>query len=399
MLDLVFIGAGHASTIVIQRFMKKKQQLRSCNVSLINEFPFAMYSGMIPGVVTQNYTINEAMLNVQNLIEALGGKFICARAQSINWDNRTITCTDSKEIIHVHFDIVIVNVGSTTRLVPGVTEFAIPTRPIAKLEERILEYEQKFIALQDIRCIVVGAGAAGVELTFCLSERFKRQLSNRTVSFTIVDTNTSFSSSLGNSSLGSRIQRIFDTSTTLDYMFNVKAEHVEQGKVHLSNGSILPFHLLIWACGAYPVELLSHLGVELDQNGFIQVNQYLQSTLHPRLFAVGDCITFCDKNIAKSGVYAVRQGPIIEENILKMINHFSKDENTSLLATSQICSSLSLQAYIPQSHFLKLINVGNKTAIAEWHGWSFGPWWILWKLKDYIDRKFMRSFPSATVSS
>ena len=37
------------------------------------------------------------------------------------------------------------------------------------------------------------------------------------------------------------------------------------------------------------------------------VNPFLQSVSHPRLFAVGDCITFDQQKLPKAGVYSVRE--------------------------------------------------------------------------------------------
>jgi NADH dehydrogenase FAD-containing subunit len=57
--------------------------------------------------------------------------------------------------------------------------------------------------------------------------------------------------------------------------------------------------------------------------GFFRVNNFLQSTSHPNIFAGGDCITmesYADKPYpTKAGVYAVRAGPIIAENLVKYI--------------------------------------------------------------------------------
>lgn len=53
------------------------------------------------------------------------------------------------------------------------------------------------------------------------------------------------------------------------------------------------------------------------QNGYFQVNDYMQSTSHPNVFAGGDCVTlqtYADKGEnfpPKAGVYAVREGPFI----------------------------------------------------------------------------------------
>lgn len=58
-------------------------------------------------------------------------------------------------------------------------------------------------------------------------------------------------------------------------------------------------------------------------NDYFRVNDYLQSTSHPNVFGGGDCITmetYAQNNFPpKAGVYAVREGPFIAQNIVRYI--------------------------------------------------------------------------------
>lgn len=58
-------------------------------------------------------------------------------------------------------------------------------------------------------------------------------------------------------------------------------------------------------------------------NDYFRVNDYLQSTSHPNVFGGGDCITmetYASSNFPpKAGVYAVREGPFIAQNIVRYI--------------------------------------------------------------------------------
>ena len=64
---------------------------------------------------------------------------------------------------------------------------------------------------------------------------------------------------------------------------------------------------------------------DLDlMKGYFRVNDYLQSTSHPNVSAGGDCITmetYAEENFPpKAGVYAVRAGPVIAQNVAKYLN-------------------------------------------------------------------------------
>ncbi len=56
-------------------------------------------------------------------------------------------------------------------------------------------------------------------------------------------------------------------------------------------------------------------GLALDQQGFIAVDEFQRSTSHPAVFAAGDVSTRVDRQLARSGVYAVRAGPPLAKNL------------------------------------------------------------------------------------
>ena len=116
-------------------------------------------------------------------------------------------------------------------------------------------------------------------------------------------------------------------------------------------------------------------GLKCNASGFIEVNSFLQSVSHPHVFASGDAASMVGADLPKSGVYAVRQGKPLAENIFRYI------------------TERKLKAYKPQNHVLALLSMSNKVAIA-----SRGPLAVknrgAWILKNFIDRKFIEKYTS-----
>lgn len=75
----------------------------------------------------------------------------------------------------------------------------------------------------------------------------------------------------------------------------------------------------------------------------------------------------------KAGVYAVREGPVIAQNIISSIN------------------KEPLATYVPQSGFLSLMMTGDSSSIGSKFGIAFVGKWV-WELKDMIDMSFMDLF-------
>jgi len=157
----------------------------------------------------------------------------------------------------------------------------------------------------------------------------------------------------------------------------VEVEQEKDGEMQLCS---LPFTICCWAAGAHPHSLsfrLGDSGVALSDRGWIRVGPTLQTVSYDNVFAAGDCSQIeglgSEESPPKAGVYAVRAGPVLVENICKYL----KEEE--------------LVDYDPQSDFLKIMNCGDGTAIGFRFGLPLVGKWVF-DLKDDIDVMFMDLF-------
>ena len=118
---------------------------------------------------------------------------------------------------------------------------------------------------------------------------------------------------------------------------------------------------------------LGESGLDLDDAGFVRVRETLQSTGDPLVFAAGDIASFDARRLPKSGVYAVRQGPVLAENL------------------ARLAAGRTLRPYRPQPLTLALISSGDRNAVASWGRLALEGRWV-WGLKDWIDRRWMRKY-------
>jgi selenide,water dikinase len=147
-----------------------------------------------------------------------------------------------------------------------------------------------------------------------------------------------------------------------------------QDAVVFEGGDSIPAEALLWVTGAWSHPLFVESGLPTERRGFVRTRSTLQVEGFDDLFAVGDCATMTEfPETPKAGVYAVRQGPCLHENLVARLE------------------GRPLRQYRPQSDFLTLLNLGDGTALGAKWGRSFEGEWVM-KLKDWIDRRFMRRF-------
>ena len=91
------------------------------------------------------------------------------------------------------------------------------------------------------------------------------------------------------------------------------------------------------------------------------------------VFAAGDTIAFAGRELPKSGVYAVRAGPVLADNIRRAL------------------TGRPLRRFRPQREALYLVSTGERHAVGTRNGLVVEGAWV-WRWKDWIDRRFMRKF-------
>ena len=228
----------------------------------------------------------------------------------------------------------------------------------------------------DYQIVVVGAGAGGVEVA--LSTQFHLQkllhrhaLPTDKLRFHLICSNGSVLPT-HNRSVQCRFMRILTERQVIVHKACTVTE-VSTHTLQLDSGNSLHADITIWATHASAPAWYRESGLAVDERGFIQVNSSLQSVSHSDVFAAGDIATVTDYPRPKSGVFAVRQGLPLYKNLKRVLE------------------SRRLKKHVPQISFLSLVSTGNKYAVASRGAFAWEGAWV-WKLKDTIDRKFMRKY-------
>lgn len=341
MKRILLLGAGHAHLVVLRSLVEKP--LYGARVALVTPHAKQVYSGMLPGILAGHYRRADADIDVAALAERANVELKQGLVERLDLNGRLV---HTKEGRTFGYEVASLNVGSQiARTFPG-AGFALAVKPYDEFLSgfRIAE-----------RAAVVGGGVAGAEIAMALRYRGAQV--------------TLYGES---PTLSQRVRKQLHRRE-VDYRPGMAVTAIEPGFVVVSGAARQDFDLALLATGATPVPWLRSSGLATDERGFALVAATLQSVSHPEVFAVGDCATLREAPHPKSGVYAVRHGQILADNLRR------------------IASDLAPEPYVPQEKALALITCGARYAIAErgaWGAQGFSLWW--WK--NRIDRRWVRSF-------
>ena len=341
MKRLLLIGAGHGHLVVLRSLAQKP--LYGARITLVTPHERQVYSGMLPGILAGHYRRAEAEIDISALAERGYVEVEYARVERLDPEKRLAFLHDGRSL---GYDFASLNCGSMIDAsLPG-AEHALSVKPFDAFLARLRIAE---------RVAVIGAGVAGAELAMALR--------HRGALVTLYSDQPAVPSRVI-----SQLRR-----REVDYRPGMPVTAIDPGPVVIAGAARQDFELVLLATGAAPLPWLRESGLAMDQRGFVLVHQTLQSVSHPEIFALGDCATLGVAPHPRSGVYAVRHGESLIENLRRLF------------------AGVALEPYAPQAKALVLISCGARYAIAERGSWSAQGRWVWW-WKDRIDRRWVRSF-------
>lgn len=362
----MLVGGGHAHVHVLKRFgMRPADGVRLTLITRDVETP---YSGMLPGYVAGLYRFAECHLDLVRLARFAGARLIHDEAVGLDRTAQHVLCRGHPPI---RYDVVSLDIGSTPRLddVPGAAEHTVPVKPIDRFGQRWEALLERAAEHGHLRLAIVGGGAGGVELALSAQHRLAGLFASPP-EVTLVTREGLLPSH------NARVRRLF---ARLFAERGIRATtgnpivRVEAGRLIAADGSTVEFDEALWVTEAAGAPWLTDTGLPLDERGFAIIDETLRSPADPAVFAAGDIATMPAHPREKAGVYAVRQGPPLADNLRRAL------------------AGRALRRAVPQKRALALIGTGDGHAVA-----SRGPFAAqgktLWRLKDWIDRRWMRRY-------
>lgn len=379
--DIVLIGGGHSHVGVLRNFAMNP--IPGVRLNLICRDTHTPYSGMLPGYIAGHYSYDDVHIDLSRLAEFAGARFYRSEAIDIDRTNQRVICRDRPAI---PYDLLSINIGSTPRVdqVAGAEDHSVPVKPINRFNNRwqtLLERMENHEG--ELNVAVVGGGAGGVELTLAMQYRLRNELGAmgkdpEAARFHLFNASEQLLPT-HNDSVRRRFESVLQ-ERGVNVHERTRIEQVNDRQLVASSGQTFEADEVLWVTQAGGAEWLTGTGLELDEGGFIRVRDTLQTVTDPNIFAAGDIATMINHPREKAGVFAVRQGKPLAENLRRAVH------------------GKALKDYHPQKQWLALISTGDQYAVASRGSFGVAGEWV-WRWKDWIDRRFMAKFNNLPAMS
>jgi pyridine nucleotide-disulfide oxidoreductase family protein len=367
---LVLLGGGHAHLFVLEG--ARGGAFAGTDVTLVAPVRRQAYSGMVPGMIAGVYGEEELSFDLAAIAKAAGVRWVSGTGHRIRAEAGRIELADGSR---VEYDVLSVASGSAARGVerPGVVEHALQVKPI----DRAAEIAPALAAVVRAGAVpsvaIVGGGAAGIEIACAVRARLRLIAGGGVGAVTLLEAAPRLFG--GQLPAAERVACRALARSRVTLRTGAEVSSASASGVRLTDGTEVPAHVLIWATGPAATDLLRTSGLALDRQGFLAVDDRLRSVSHPAVFAAGDAATPARwPDTPKSGVYSVREGPILCANL------------------AAVCRGAEPpRTYRPQRRSLALLNTGDGSAILCYGPLATSGRWAM-ALKDRIDRRFVRRF-------
>lgn len=366
MKKLVLIGGGHAHMTTMANIHAIRSQGHI--VTVIGPDTHHYYSGMGPGMLGTTYTPIDIRFNTKETVEGQGGVFIQDKVKQIDAPARRLLLESGAE---ESYDVLSCNAGSYVdrSMITGDSTDIFSVKPIATLlaaQKRLVHLAQEDEAGS---VAIIGGGPSSCEIAGNILQLTSAHgLTPPTIHI--------YCRHQFMGRFAAKIRHLAMTSLQQRGVIFHEMSHVisvSSGQIHMTSGPAAQADIIFLATGVRPSAIFANSDLEIGPEQGLRVNRYLQCPAHPEIFGGGDCIYFTDSPLAKVGVYAVRQNPVLYHNLLANLN------NEPLVPFS------------PGGKYLLIFNLGQGIGLLH-KGWLTFCNRLAFRLKDHIDRKFIKKF-------
>lgn len=376
-VKILLAGGGHA----ILPFISRAAQLPSdtYHISLISENPYLYYSGMIPEFLGGVYTEDDIRINLEHLCRINGIHFIKSRVIDVDQNQRRLTTDENKDY---DYDILAFDLGSNTPHPDYLSDdrdfiTVKPLHHLGLLHRRLTDKPK--------RLVVVGGGAAGVEIGLNISALQQPVIQTGQFRMSIYESQSRLLPEFPENVSNYAVEIL--TKRGVNVYAGEKVHLERQGEMRTVHPDILSADIILWATGTHGSPVFSRAHLPVDSRGFLKVDSRLKVPDDSRIYAAGDCVNIdAYPSLAKIGVHAIREAPVLAANLEAAARN---------LAEGKPVDVSSLKKFRPYPVTPVILSTGDREAIWTTQNFGFHSRGAL-RLKHFLDRRWITRYKTGS---
>jgi NADH dehydrogenase, FAD-containing subunit len=372
---IVVVGGGAGGLELATKLGRKLGKRKKAEIILIDRNTTHLWKPLLHEVAVG--TMDEGVDAVSYRGHAIANYFYFRLGTMTGIDRETrqvvlapMRDDEGKEFLpstRIDYDYLILALGSVSNdfNTPGVKEHCIfldsPSQAHRfrnKLLNSFLRIQRLPDNQEDVRIAIVGGGATGVELSAELHHAVAEfhnygfnALSNEHLKVTLVEAGPRILPALPERISSSAQKEL--VSIGVDVKLNTTITRATSSSLETKDGELIEADLLVWAAGIKVPDFMKDIGgLETNRINQLLVNEYLQTTRDPHIFAIGDCAEFTQpdgKRVPPRAQAAHQMASTCYRNLVALLN------------------SKPLQTYVYKDHG-SLISLSNYSTVGNLMG-------------------------------
>jgi NADH:ubiquinone reductase (H+-translocating) len=332
--DVVIAGGGFGG-FYAARALERLLPAQSARVTLINDANFMLYTPLLPGAAGATLDPRHVVVPLRSQLQRI--ELVIGRVRGADPQSKTLSVKRiDGEDMELGYDRLLVALGSVSRTlpIPGLAEHGIGFKSLSDatgLRNQVLnclDIAESLCEERQIRerlgFVFVGAGYAGVEglaeLQDFAAQAIELYPRCRTLGmrWVLVEAKDRILEEVPDSLARFAADELRGRGIELRTGATVSA--IGAGEVELEGGERIPARTVVWTAGVKPSPAVGALGLPLDGEGRIAVDEALRVEGHEHVWAIGDCAAVPDparpgRPCPPTAQHAVRQGRLAAGNI------------------------------------------------------------------------------------
>jgi NADH:quinone reductase (non-electrogenic) len=318
--NLVVLGCGFGGYSLLYDLRRE-----GWNATLVSPRNYFLFTPLLPSAVTGTVELRSILEPARRRLR--GVRVVEGFAETVDWQARRVSCVGavSGERFTLTYDVLVIAVGAAIADygIPGVAEHALKLASVEdarSVRRGILEQFARAdipgLSEEQIRqrltFVVCGGGPTGVEAAAEIHDLIHEELAESYPELSI-QAQVILVEALG------RLLSSFDEALAeytlrhfgregIEVRTSAKVQAVEEGRIVLEGGGILPCGLVVWAGGNAPVPFVHSLGQPLTRQGRLAVDPFLRLPAHPDVYTLGDCAAVGEPPLPATAQVAQQQG-------------------------------------------------------------------------------------------